>query len=128
MKNERLQFVWTHFSELNSYLDKQAKDPGKLNGRLAEMVSLLTCQKNSSKRKDSKCEPELKEILSRIDSRIRSLYAALPANAMLIICTGHGDTAIVRRSVFNSQPIANLLEFHFVFLVWSYAEIYKILN
>ncbi|XP_031383418.1 small RNA degrading nuclease 5 isoform X1 [Punica granatum] len=97
VKNERVQFVWTQFSELNSYLENQSKDSEKLNGRLAEMVSLLTCQKNSAKRKDSKCKPELKEILSRIDSRIRSLYAALPMNTMLIICTGHGDTAIVRR-------------------------------
>lgn len=100
VKNERVQFVWTHFSELNSYLEKQAKDSDKLNGRLAEMVSLLTCQKNPTKRKDAKCKPELKQILSQIDSRIRSLYAALPVNAMLIICTGHGDTAIVRRSSF----------------------------
>ncbi|KAK4801461.1 hypothetical protein SAY86_021948 [Trapa natans] len=97
VKNERVQFVWTQFTELNSYLDKQARDSEKLNARLAEMVSLLTCQKNSSKRKHDKCKPELKQILARIDSRISCLHAALPTNAMLIICSGHGDTAIVRR-------------------------------
>ncbi|KAF3951724.1 hypothetical protein CMV_022652 [Castanea mollissima] len=99
VKNERVQFVWTQFSELNSYFRKQAEDAEKLNGRLAEMMSLLTCHKKSANRKGVKCsiKPELKEILTRLDARIRSLYATLPANTMLIICTGHGDTAIVHR-------------------------------
>ncbi|KAF3962090.1 hypothetical protein CMV_013360 [Castanea mollissima] len=99
VKNERVHFVWTQFSELNSYFRKQAEDAEKLNGRLAEMMSLLTCHKKSANRKGVKCsiKPELKEILTRLDARIRSLYATLPANTMLIICTGHGDTAIVHR-------------------------------
>jgi RNA exonuclease 1 len=101
VKNEQVHFVWTRFSELNSYFRKQAEDVEKLNGRLAEMMSLLTCNKKSSNRKGTKCSvtPELKEILTRMDARIRNLYNALPANAMLIICTGHGDTAIVHRYV-----------------------------
>ncbi|XP_075650560.1 small RNA degrading nuclease 5 isoform X1 [Castanea sativa] len=99
VKNERVHFVWTQFSELNSYFRKQAEDAEKLNGRLAEMMSLLTCHKKSANRKGVKCsiKPELKEILTRLDARIRSLYATLPINTMLIICTGHGDTAIVHR-------------------------------
>lgn len=99
MNNEHIHFVWTQFSELNSYFRKQAEDIEKLNGRLAEMVSLLTCQKKSANRKGTKCSvtPELKGVLTRIDARIRNLYTTLPANAMLIICTGHGDTAIVHR-------------------------------
>ncbi|KAL4595998.1 hypothetical protein ACB092_12G132300 [Castanea dentata] len=99
VKNERVHFVWTQFSELNSYFRKQAEDAEKLNGRLAEMMSLLTCHKKSANRKGVKCsiKPELKEILTRLDARIRSLYATLPTNTMLIICTGHGDTAIVHR-------------------------------
>ncbi|KAK4572561.1 hypothetical protein RGQ29_030829 [Quercus rubra] len=99
VKNERVHFVWTQFSELNSYFRKQAEDAEKLNGRLAEMMSLLTCHKKSANRKGVKCsiKPELKEILTCLDVRIRSLYATLPTNTMLIICTGHGDTAIVHR-------------------------------
>uniref|UniRef100_A0A2N9FFX3 Exonuclease domain-containing protein n=1 Tax=Fagus sylvatica TaxID=28930 RepID=A0A2N9FFX3_FAGSY len=99
VKNEQVHFVWTQFSELNSYFKKQAGDVENLNGRLAEMISLLTCHKKSANKKGIKCsvKPELKEILTRMDSRIRSLYATLPTNAMLIICTGHGDTAIVHR-------------------------------
>lgn len=99
MKNEQVHFVWTQFSELNSYFRKQAEDVDKLNGRLAEMMSLLTCNKKSSNKNGIKCSvtPELKEILTRMDARVNSLYSSLPPNAMLIICTGHGDTAIVRR-------------------------------
>jgi RNA exonuclease 1 len=101
VKNEQVHFVWTRFSELNSYFRNQAEDVEKLNGRLAEMMSLLTCRKKSANRKGIKCSvtPELKEILTRMDARICSLYNALPVNAMLIICTGHGDTAIVHRYV-----------------------------
>nr|GME03615.1 small RNA degrading nuclease 5 isoform X1 [Ipomoea batatas]GME21635.1 small RNA degrading nuclease 5 isoform X1 [Ipomoea batatas] len=34
---------------------------------------------------------------SSIIDRVRKLYSNLPPNAMLVICTGHGDTAIVQR-------------------------------
>lgn len=102
MKNDRVHFIWTQFSELNSYFKKQAEDEGKLNAKLAEMISLLTCQKKPANKKDIKCSitSDLKEILTSLDARVRSLYSSLPTNSMLIICTGHGDTAIVRRCVF----------------------------
>lgn len=98
VKNERVHFVWTQFSELNSYFKKQAGDPEKLNAKLAEMMSLLTCKSSASK-KGGKCKatPELKEILARMDARIRGLHNALPTNTMLIVCTGHGNTAMVYR-------------------------------
>ncbi|XP_008237705.1 PREDICTED: small RNA degrading nuclease 5 isoform X1 [Prunus mume] len=98
-RNDRVHFVWTQFSELNRYFKKQAEDPEKLNGKLAEMISLLTCDKNSGNKKGIKCNlaSELKEILKRVDTRIRTLYAALPTNAMIIVCTGHGDIATVYR-------------------------------
>ncbi|KAF5467820.1 hypothetical protein F2P56_012034, partial [Juglans regia] len=112
VKNEHIHFVWTQFSELNSYFRKQAEDVEKVNGRLAEMVSLLTCQKKCANRKGTKCSvtPELKGVLTRIDTRIRSLYTTLPANAMLIICTGHGDTAIVHRmrKMLSDQSETNI--------------------
>ncbi|EEF42034.1 small RNA degrading nuclease 5 [Ricinus communis] len=99
VKNDRVHFVWTQLSELNSYFKKQADDEGKVNAKLAEMISLLTCQKKSANTKGVRCSmtSELKEILIRMDARVRCLYSALPTNTMLIICTGHGDTAIVRR-------------------------------
>ncbi|KAL6269037.1 hypothetical protein ACE6H2_025948 [Prunus campanulata] len=98
-RNDRVHFVWTQFSELNRYFKKQAEDPEKLNGKLAEMISLLTCDKNSGNKNGIKCNlaSELKEILKRVDTRIRTLYAALPTNAMIIVCTGHGDIATVYR-------------------------------
>ncbi|CAH2050717.1 unnamed protein product [Thlaspi arvense] len=99
VRNDKVQFVWAHFSELNSYLKKQAEDVEKFNGKLAEMISLLTCNKKSAGRKGIKYSvtSELKEILIRLDARVRSLHSSLPANAMLIVCTGHGDTASVQR-------------------------------
>ncbi|XWS23628.1 hypothetical protein CRYUN_Cryun28dG0031300 [Craigia yunnanensis] len=99
VKNDRVHFVWTQFSELNSYFRKQAEDDVKLNGKLAEMISLLTCNKKPANRKGTKynISTELKEILTRIDARVRSLHAALPTNSMFIICSGHGDIAIVHR-------------------------------
>ncbi|KAK9271020.1 hypothetical protein L1049_026608 [Liquidambar formosana] len=99
VKNDKVHFVWAQFSELNSYFKKQAEDIERLNGKLAEMISLLTCNKKSGSKKGTKytVTSELKDILTRMDARIRSLYTTLPINAMLIICTGHGDTAIVHR-------------------------------
>ncbi|KAJ0087252.1 hypothetical protein Patl1_08172 [Pistacia atlantica] len=99
VKNDRVQFVWTQFSELYSYFKKQVEDEANLNGKLAEMISLVTCDNKPANTKDIKSgvPSELKEILTRTDARVRSLCAALPTNTMLIICSGHGDTAIVQR-------------------------------
>ncbi|GFS37558.1 polynucleotidyl transferase, ribonuclease H-like superfamily protein [Actinidia rufa] len=87
------------FSELNSYFTKQAEDMERLNGKLAEMISLVTCDKNSTQSKGIKysVSTELKDILSRLNARIKRLYYILPTNAILVICTDHGKTAIVRR-------------------------------
>lgn len=62
---------------------------------------MITCKKNSAGKKGTKCNitSEMKSILSRIDARIQSLYTALPNNAMLIVCTGHGNTSLVQRCV-----------------------------
>ncbi|KAG7551929.1 Exonuclease RNase T/DNA polymerase III [Arabidopsis thaliana x Arabidopsis arenosa] len=96
VKNKRSQFVWTQFSELNAHFQSRADDPQKLNSRLAEMISLLTCNKNPGLKK-SNVSLETKEILKKMNDRVQSLYAALPTNAMFIVCTGHGDTSIVHR-------------------------------
>lgn len=107
VKSDRVHFVWTQFSELFSYFKKQADDDGSLNTKIAEMISLLTCSsKHSSRKKIAyNVTSELKDILSRIDSRVKSLYSSLPDNAMLVICTGHGDTATVQkfRKILSEQ-------------------------
>lgn len=98
VKSGKANFIWTQFSELHSYFKQQAEDEEKLNSKVAEMISLLTCHKKSKRRKDIGygLTSELTGILTRMDAKIQSLYNELPTNAMLIICTGHGDTAMVQ--------------------------------
>ncbi|KAL3638883.1 Small RNA degrading nuclease 5 [Castilleja foliolosa] len=97
-KNERVHFIWTQFAELFSYFKKQVGDEETLNSKLAEMISMLTCSETSGRKKIAyNVTSELKDILARIDKRVESLYSSLPRNAMLIICTGHGDTALVQK-------------------------------
>ncbi|KMS99687.1 hypothetical protein BVRB_1g021550 isoform A [Beta vulgaris subsp. vulgaris] len=99
VKNEKVHFVWTQFSEINSYFKNQVDDDEKFNARLAELIAFLTCQNKSSARKGIKCSvpSTLKEILTRTDSRIHKLYSHLPVNSMLIVFTGQGDTATIHR-------------------------------
>ncbi|KAF3664972.1 putative ribosome maturation protein SBDS-like [Capsicum annuum] len=96
--NEKLQFVWMQFAELYAYVRKQVDDSEKLNKKLAEMLALLTCEEQSNSRKSIKFDvtPKSKDILSGMNRRVKSIYSNLPLNAMLIICTGHGDTAFVQ--------------------------------
>ncbi|CAN1234709.1 Small RNA degrading nuclease 5 [Linum perenne] len=100
VKNDQTHFIWTQFSELNSYHEKQADDEEKVNGKLSEMISLLKCEKKSTNnKKDVTCRmpAHLKGVVTRLNGRVRQLCSSLPTNTMIIICTGHGDTAIVRR-------------------------------
>ncbi|XP_008795226.2 small RNA degrading nuclease 5 isoform X2 [Phoenix dactylifera] len=98
VKNEKVNFIWTRFSGLISYLKAQAQDAEKLKSQVAEVLSLLTCKKKSSRKetKHGRISSELKDILTGIDIKIRKLYQALPDNAMLIVSSGHGDTAMVQ--------------------------------
>ncbi|PIN13014.1 3'-5' exonuclease [Handroanthus impetiginosus] len=98
VKNDRVHFIWTQFAELFSYFKKQADNDGNLNTKIAEMISLLTCNKSIGRKSIAyNVTSELKDILSRVDNRVKSLYSSLPANTMLVICTGHGDTVIVQK-------------------------------
>ncbi|KAK9112893.1 hypothetical protein Scep_020412 [Stephania cephalantha] len=122
LKNEKVHFVWTQFSELYSYCKRQADDLDKLKEKVAEMISLLTCKKKHSGRKSlrSIMNSELKGILTRVDNRIHKLYASLPINGMLIVCTGHGDTAMVQslrkmlaeqnQTTFSRDELVKVLE------------------
>ncbi|AQK39851.1 Small RNA degrading nuclease 5-like [Zea mays] len=98
VKNNKVTFIWTQFSGLISYFHRRAQDPEKLKSCVAEAIALKTCDgKTASKEARSKICPELKEILCGLDKKIKKLYGALPENAMLIVCTGHGDTPLVQR-------------------------------
>ncbi|MQL92998.1 hypothetical protein Taro_025641 [Colocasia esculenta] len=107
VKKEKVEFVWTRFSGLDSYFKQQAEDVEMLNSRTAEVVSFLTCKTLPKKGVLYSITSELKDILTRMDARIRRLYDALPVNSMLIVSTGHGDTAIVQRILpfFSSLAI-----------------------
>ncbi|KAI3873621.1 hypothetical protein MKW92_037813 [Papaver armeniacum] len=94
--NDKVHFIWSQFSELNSFYKRQADDTEKVNVKVAQMIASLTCHKKS-KGLRYPVSSELKAVLKRTDTRIQSLYDALPTNSMLILCTGHGDTAIVKR-------------------------------
>ncbi|PWZ31273.1 hypothetical protein Zm00014a_031789 [Zea mays] len=98
VKNDKVAFIWTQFSGLISYFRRRAEDPEKLKSCVAEAIALKTCDtKTASKKAKSQICPELKEILCELDKKIKQLYGALPDNSMLIVCTGHGDTPLVRR-------------------------------
>lgn len=119
VKNDKVHFVWARFTELSSYYKKQAEDDEALNKKLAEMTALLTCKNMSKGRKSLKytVTPDLKDVLHRLNSRIKDVYANLPNNAMLIVCSGHGDTSIVQRYVsFNHKS----LYYQYMFVPISY--------
>ncbi|XP_071710895.1 small RNA degrading nuclease 5-like isoform X2 [Rutidosis leptorrhynchoides] len=99
VKNDKVHFVWAQFTELSSYYKKQADDVEALNKKLAEMIALLTCNNKSKGRKKIKytVTPDLKDVLSHLNSRIKNVYSSLPSNAMLIVCSDHGDTSVVQR-------------------------------
>ncbi|KAJ4819093.1 Small RNA degrading nuclease 5 [Rhynchospora pubera] len=97
VKNKKVNFIWTQFSGLISYLRRQSQDAEKLKCKIAEVLSLSTCDEKSARKKTKDMCPELKNVLSEIDSKIAKLYNSLPVNSMLIIATGHGDTPLVQR-------------------------------
>lgn len=95
-----VDFVWTQFSELNSYYMKQSRNDENLKAQAADMIALTTCNEKFVKRKKNvgrKISLELQAILEYMDKRVKKLFAAMPTNGLLIISTGHGDTATVRR-------------------------------
>ncbi|KAL8199561.1 hypothetical protein R6Q57_013129 [Mikania cordata] len=118
VKNEKVHFVWTQFTDLSCYYKKQAEDTEALNKKLAEMIALLTCNSKSKSVKSIKytVTPDLKDVLSRLNSRIKNIYSNLPTNAMLILCSGHGDTAIVQRlrNMLSEKADTNIPREHLV--------------
>ncbi|KAG0606128.1 hypothetical protein M758_9G116100 [Ceratodon purpureus] len=110
VKKTAVDFVWAQFSELNAYYEDQARATENWSTRMAEMAATMTCSKLDKSKslaegKDSESEAEacrvlsegLQTILARLDDRFKKLYDALEPNTLLIVATGHGDTASVRR-------------------------------
>lgn len=101
-RNAKVSFIWTQFSALNSYFTKRAQDEKSFNQRVAEVLSSLSSLENTnSTTQPASNNSRLNEILSHTDARIKKLYNELPSNSMLIISTGHGDTAIPDRYAYR---------------------------
>ncbi|KAK8958406.1 Small RNA degrading nuclease 5 [Platanthera guangdongensis] len=101
VKNEKISFVWTRFSRLNSYWKMQAHNTERFQYRAAEIVSMLPCDSALAKQElqHMTLSSELKAILSEMDKRIQQLYNALAGNTLFIVSTGHGDIATVQRKL-----------------------------
>lgn len=107
VKKPAVDFLWAQFTDLNVYYEDQACATENWSARMAEMAATMTCNRSeNSKSIDTKPEAEagcgvlsegLQTVLARLDDRFKKLYDALEPNTLLIVATGHGDTASVRR-------------------------------
>jgi RNA exonuclease 1 len=100
VRKPAVDFVWAQFTDLNAYHEDRARATEDWSSRMAEMAATMTCSKTESK--DTKPEAEgacegLQTALARLDDRFKKVYDALEPNSLLIVATGHGDTASVRR-------------------------------
>lgn len=96
--NKRRNFVWVQFSDLQLFYEEQAKSLATLTTHAAQMAALLTCNAPSEKATvKRKMTTELQNVLLQLDDRVKQLYGALSSNTMLVVASGHGDTATVRR-------------------------------
>ncbi|KAI5071426.1 hypothetical protein GOP47_0013677 [Adiantum capillus-veneris] len=98
VRNKQRKFVWVQFSELQKFYEEEARDLDTLSAHRAQVIALLTCdravEKESLTRNSTK---ELKNKLSQLDDRVRELHSALDSQSMLLVVSGHGDIATVRR-------------------------------
>ncbi|BBN16200.1 RNA exonuclease [Marchantia polymorpha subsp. ruderalis] len=93
-----VDFVWTQLADVNTYLDRRAQNPEQNAALVAEVAALKTCNEDDPDSLiDLPISREFELILAKTDERVKALYDALPVNAMLLVVTGHGDTACLRR-------------------------------
>lgn len=112
VKKKTVDFVWAQLTDLNTYYEDQARSSEDMAMRMAEMAALATCSKGSksvnffptgSMKQDSESTAlpllprSLETILAQMDNHVKKIHDALPPNSLLIVVTGHGDTASVRR-------------------------------
>lgn len=99
-----MDFVWTQLADVNTYLDRRAQNPEQNAALVAEVAALKTCNEDDPDSLiDLPISREFELILAKTDERVKALYDALPVNAMLLVVTGHGDTACLRR--YGSQSL-----------------------
>jgi RNA exonuclease 1 len=98
VRKASVDFLWLQFSELQSYYEGEAQNLKAMALHVAEMASLLTCNKGA--KTSTKIKPclsqDLQTVLTQLDDRIRRLHEALPLNSLMITFSGHGDTPGVR--------------------------------
>lgn len=99
VKNQLRNFVWIQFSDLLSFYEEQAKtSTSTLTAHAAQMAALMTCHKTEGiLNTETKVSTELQNVLVQVDDRVKELHSVLPINTMLVVASGHGDTATVRR-------------------------------
>ncbi|CAM6105826.1 unnamed protein product [Calypogeia fissa] len=100
VKKPDVNFVWAQFTELNTYLSRRAQSQNEYSAYMAEVAALKTCRKGDGDQGeivDVPVSADLEAVLKQLNGRIESLHEALPSNTMLMVLTGLGDTASVRR-------------------------------
>lgn len=99
MQKSSIHFLWAHLSDLYKYYEDRSLDPDSLAALAAQQTAFMTCG-TESKENEILLPPVsegLKAVLSKMNQRVKRVHDALPTNAMMIIVTGHGDTASTRR-------------------------------
>lgn len=99
VQKSSIHFLWAHLSDLYKYYEDRSLDPDSLAALAAQQTAFMTCG-TESKENEILLPPVsegLKAVLSKMNQRVKRVHDALPTNAMMIIVTGHGDTASTRR-------------------------------
>lgn len=110
VRNKQRNFVWVQFSDLQLLYEQQAKGLETLTAHAAQVAALMTCSTAVGTVNVKRCSTkELKNALIQLDDRVRQLHSALPSQSMLIVASGHGDIATVRRYVITGVHKCNFI-------------------
>lgn len=74
-----------------------ARNPAEVAASSAAMSALLTCSGGRTEAAVPPLTAALEQVLLRLDARVQAIYEGLPPNVLLLVATGHGDTATVRK-------------------------------
>ncbi|MCO5581525.1 hypothetical protein L7F22_035411 [Adiantum nelumboides] len=98
VRNKQRKFVWVQFSELQQFYEEEARNLDTLSAHCAQVIALSTCDRAVDKEYIGRSSSEeLKTKLSQLDDRVRQLHGTLDSQSMLLVFSGHGDIATVRR-------------------------------
>ncbi|KAH7300530.1 hypothetical protein KP509_24G066800 [Ceratopteris richardii] len=97
VRNKQRRFVWVQFSDLQQYHEENARNLDSL-ADAARLTALSTCNRVVDKEIVKRSSTtELKQKLKVLDERVEELHNALDSQSMLVVVSGHGDIAMVRR-------------------------------